>query len=75
MHLVSCSDRPKLQFWVSAETDTETETLAETVAETETLRKFSKIDFPADCSPNYMSMVSVLRIGYLLGAKMIKQKK
>ena len=29
------SDRPKLQFWVSAETDTETETLAETVAETE----------------------------------------
>ena len=61
------SDRPKLQFWVSAETDTETETLAETVAETETLRKFLKNDFPADFSPNYMSMVSVLKMGYLLG--------
>ena len=42
------SDRPKLQFQVSAETDTETETLAETVAETETLRIFLKNAFSTD---------------------------
>ena len=45
---VKSSDRPKLQFQVSAETDTETETLAETVADTETLRKFPKSEFRAD---------------------------
>ena len=30
------SERPKPQFWVSAETETETETWAETETETET---------------------------------------
>ena len=54
------SDRPRLEFQVPAETDTETETLAETVAETETLRKFSKSSFSAVFSPNYKSKGSVL---------------
>ena len=44
--MILFSDRPKLLFWVSAET--EAETLAETVAETETLRKFSNSHFLAD---------------------------
>ena len=36
---IQASDRPKPQFCVSAETETDTETSAETVAETESHRK------------------------------------
>ena len=51
------SDRPKLQFWVSAETDTETESLAETVTETETKGNFSKNDCPPIFQPNSKAKV------------------
>ena len=60
------SDRPRLEFQVPAETDTETETLAETVTETETMRTFSKSVFSADFYPK---LQTILKMGHILGIK------
>ena len=68
------SDRPKLQFWVSAETETETE-IGRNFGRNRNFKKLcKKVIFWLILSQNYMSLDIILKMGYLSGSKRIKQK-